>query len=115
MSNQQALYGTVTIHENWDDIIQERDQLINQISEDVTLLSQIFEKLNTMVINQGESVNFVEDTVSHVRVDLERAKQVLSDATKKQKRKRDGCCWILTLLIVAVIIITTVLVLSIKL
>lgn len=69
---------------------QERHVEIQQLHRDVTDVNQIFQQLNTMLVQQGEQVDTVDENTNLLLDNVQRANTQLSKA--KDKQRTSMCC-----------------------
>jgi len=90
-------------------ILQEREQAIQQLECDINDVNQIFKDLGMLVHEQGEIVDSIESSVENAVVHVEQGKDQLLKAKEyknKTRRKKFIC---LVIVVVVVIIISIIL------
>jgi len=89
------------------DEVKRRAEGIKQIERDVNELGEMFVDLQSLVVQQGESLDLIENNVSNARDETVEATQQLLQAEKYQKtaRKRQCCLLFLVLAIVTAVVL----------
>lgn len=100
--------NNVTYDDITDDLITEREQDIDAITQDIIDLNEIFKTLNTVVQEQGYLLDHIEDNVNNVVINVENAEIELESAYTKQKDTGKWLWWILLILIVILIVIVLI-------
>ncbi|SCU86162.1 LAMI_0D00694g1_1 [Lachancea mirantina] len=89
-------------------IVQEqRNQEISRIHSAVQEVNAIFKQLGSMVREQGEDVDNIDNNISGLSGNLQRANEQLSKADKSQRNKNK--CGIAVLIIVVVVVLVVAL------
>lgn len=88
-----------------EEYIIEREQDINAITKNILDINEIFKTLNTVVEQQGHLLDYIEDNVNSVVINVENAENELESANSKQKDTGRWLWWILIILIIIVLII----------
>ena len=93
--------------ENQAVVLEERHQAMRQLQTDMVDLNQIVRDMATMVVEQGDTINVIEDNVEHAAHHVEKGTQHLQRASGYKKCSRRLCCIISIIIpvIVAVLII----------
>jgi len=85
-------------------IIQDRNQGIQQITEDLTTLHEIFADVAKMVQEQGEEIQNVEEVVATTNIEVAEAVSDLREASNlKQSARRKKVCIFIVVLVILVI------------
>ncbi|PAA66846.1 hypothetical protein BOX15_Mlig014184g1 [Macrostomum lignano] len=95
------------------ELMKSREAAMDQLAQDMIDLEEIFTELNKMVLEQGETINLIEDQVIHVVEDVEKGREQLEDAVVNQRSSRKKK--IIIILILAALVLVLVLVLSVVL
>uniref|UniRef100_A0A1I8J7L2 WSC domain-containing protein n=1 Tax=Macrostomum lignano TaxID=282301 RepID=A0A1I8J7L2_9PLAT len=95
------------------ELMKSREAAMDQLAQDMIDLEEIFTELNKMVLEQGETINLIEDQVIHVVEDVEKGREQLEDAVVNQRSSRKKK--IIIILIVAALVLVLVLVISVVL
>jgi len=87
--------------------VKRRAEGIRAIERDVSELADMFVDLHSLVVEQGELINRIDDNVSNARDETEGATQQLIQAEQHQKtaRKRQCCLLFLVLAIVTAVVL----------
>uniref|UniRef100_A0A1I8HZX2 Fibrinogen C-terminal domain-containing protein n=1 Tax=Macrostomum lignano TaxID=282301 RepID=A0A1I8HZX2_9PLAT len=64
------------------ELMKSREAAMDQLAQDMIDLEEIFTELNKMVLEQGETINLIEDQVIHVVEDVEKGREQLEDAVR---------------------------------
>ena len=89
-----------------DTIIEQREREINEIARSITEVADIFKDLNSMVIDQGTTLDRIDYNIETMHVNVKAASKDLVQAENSQSRSRKRkIMLLLILLIVAVIMI----------
>lgn len=92
-----------------EQLISEREGEIAQIEAGITELNQIFGDLAVIVSQQGDVINNIEQNISNVAIDTERANDELVRAHEYQRRAgRRGFCLFLAFIAVVAIVLLAV-------
>ncbi|KAG8233541.1 hypothetical protein J437_LFUL012784 [Ladona fulva] len=95
----------------------EREQRMKQIEADVLDINEIMRELSAMVVDQGESINSIENNTETVLATVEEGRQELLKAAEYQDilffsiqagYRRKTCILVVIAVIVAVIVVTIV-------
>ncbi|OWB55135.1 hypothetical protein B5S28_g1000 [[Candida] boidinii] len=89
-------------------LINERETEIENISNGIQELNEIFHDLSTLVIEQGTTVDNIESNLYSVAHDTRSAHKHLIKADRYQRAKRGLCTWLI--IIFAVIVLFLILV-----
>jgi len=91
-----------------DQIIQQREREIEDIAQGIIGLSNIFQELQTMVIDQGTMLDRIDYNVERMATDVKEADKELKVATTYQKKgTKRMIILLLILLVVGMIILVT--------
>eukprot|EP01101_Sappina_pedata_P006709 TRINITY_DN3412_c0_g1_i1.p1 TRINITY_DN3412_c0_g1~~TRINITY_DN3412_c0_g1_i1.p1 ORF type:complete len:282 (+),score=109.95 TRINITY_DN3412_c0_g1_i1:35-847(+) len=88
-------------------LIQERNQGIRQVTEDLMVMHEIFSDVAKMVGDQGQQLNYVEDTMVNIGDTVEQAVYELEDARELQKKARNKKIMIVIIIVVFLVVIIT--------
>ncbi|CUS20494.1 LAQU0S01e07866g1_1 [Lachancea quebecensis] len=88
-------------------IQQERSEEISRIHTAVQEVNAIFHQLGSLVREQGEDVDNIDNNISGLAGNLQRANEQLGKADQSQRKKNR--CGIITLVIIVVIVLVVVL------
>ncbi|KAK5118326.1 hypothetical protein LTR62_002839 [Meristemomyces frigidus] len=92
-----------------DQAIAQREQEIERIAQGVIDLSNIFQELNSMVIDQGTVLDRVDYNVERTREDVKEAEKELVTATGYQKKgTRRKVIFLLVLIVVGMVILLAI-------
>ena len=94
-ATQKRLY-----HEN-DTVIAQREREIEEIAQGIIELANIFQELQTMVIDQGSLLDRIDYNVERTATEMKAANKELAVATGYQKRSLKRKAILLLLLIIA--------------
>ncbi|KAH8256085.1 syntaxin-12 [Drosophila bipectinata] len=83
------------------DLLVERQRQVEQIESDIIDVNQIMTKLSGLVHEQGEQLDFIENTIERTATNVEEGASELAKAARSRQSYR---CKILILLVIAVII-----------
>ena len=83
-----------------DSVIAQREREIEDIAQGIIELANIFQELNTMVIDQGTMLDRIDYNVERMAVDVKGADKELTVATGYQKRTTKRKIILLLVLIV---------------
>lgn len=99
---EQDLYSRQQLDE-----VKRRAEGIRQIERDVNELGEMFVDLQSLVVQQGESLDLIENNVSNAKEETVAATEQLLQAEKYQKtaRKRQCCLLFLVLAIVTAVVL----------
>lgn len=95
------------------ELVKEREEALHQLEQDIQDINTIFKDLATMVYDQGEDINVIEDNVDKATEDIEEGVKQLEDAKEYQssaRRKKLFLALIVSAVIVVVVIIVAVVV-----
>lgn len=101
MKHPQLATGTIDFH---NELIQQRDQAIKSVSQGVSDINKIFKDLDSMVIQQGEQVDSIENNIQQFSSNAKLANTELVKADNYQKSKRKCTCIFFMVLIVVFMI-----------
>lgn len=74
-------------------LIKDREQGINNISQDISFVHQIMQDLSHLTRQQGHLVDNIEQHIGKAEVNTERARTELVKAEKHQKKNRKLLYW----------------------
>lgn len=86
---------------------RERHQEIQQLHRDCTDVNQIFQQLNTMLVQQGEQLETVDENTNLLLDNVQRANTQLDKA--KDKQKSSMCCRYILFLILFLLLLVLLL------
>lgn len=86
-------------------LIQERDLEIRTIQEGIAEINAIFKDLGTLVTQQGEQIDSVEDNVTDMAANTRSAVDELVSANEYQRKKRNWSMCVLAVLIIVLVVI----------
>jgi len=90
-------------------IIIEREDMIRDIEQGVGDLNVLFTQVASMVHEQGQQLDTINDNVENVRVDTRGADIELRSAARYQKNARSkACCLMMILLIILTIVLLAI-------
>ncbi|KAL5007303.1 hypothetical protein ScPMuIL_016109 [Solemya velum] len=94
-------------------LIREREEQIQQLEADILDVNEIFKDLGTMIHEQGEVIDHIEQHMETTAANVEQGTQQLSKASNYQRKSRKKMCILIVILlivaaIIAIIIATTV-------
>lgn len=95
------------------EIIEERDKEIEKIAKSVTEIVEIFNDLNTLVMDQGTMIDNIEENIISAEEHVENATNNLKDA-KKYAATSGKLMWII-LIIILVVIVSGVIIMKVML
>lgn len=96
-------------HTGNDVVIAQREKEIEDIAQGIIELANIFQELQTMVIDQGTMLDRIDYNVERMAVDVKGAEKELKVATGYQKRStKRKIILLLILLVVAMIILVSI-------
>lgn len=106
---QEQTQSTVSQDElNFHTLVQqERSEEISRIHSAVQEVNAIFHQLGTLVREQGDDVDNIDNNISGLAGNLQRANEQLGKADQSQRKKNR--CGIVTLVIIVVIVLCIVL------
>ena len=93
-------------------LIEEREQDIQQISQDIFEINGLFTSLHGIVQEQGIQIDNIEANMESIAVNAESAGEELVVASKTQKKTRNLMCWILLILVLIVTLISLIIALT---
>ncbi|XP_078361119.1 syntaxin-7-like isoform X1 [Oculina patagonica] len=96
------------------ELIEERERAIRQLEADIVDVNEIFRDLATMVNEQGDMLDSIEDNVNVTVVHVEDAKDELNKAKHYQEAARKKKCYILVVLVVVAAALGLIIYLSVK-
>ncbi|XP_044749437.1 syntaxin-12 [Coccinella septempunctata] len=97
------------------EMLMERETRIRQIESDVLNVNEIMRELGTLVYDQGEVIDTIENTIDHAVGNVEEGTEQLLKAAEYQKKRRWKLFWlVLVLSIIAAFILIIILVSSRK-
>ncbi|KAF2675377.1 t-SNARE affecting a late Golgi compartment protein 2 [Microthyrium microscopicum] len=82
---QQTQQQRMLLHDN-DTVIAQREREIEDIAQGIIELANIFQELNTMVIDQGSMLDRIDYNVERMATDMKEADRELTVATGYQRR-----------------------------
>jgi t-SNARE complex subunit (syntaxin) len=88
--------------------IQERQEGIRKIERDVTELAEMFKDLQTLVVQQQDSLNVVEENVQRTKAETEQGLKELQEAERLQNKARKRMCFILAILVIILAVIVLI-------
>lgn len=87
-----------------NELIQKRGQAINTISQGVQDINKIFKDLDTIVNQQGEQIDSIENSIMHYANNNQLASHELVKADNYQKKKGKWTCILLFALVIFLLI-----------
>eukprot|EP01026_Neomeris_dumetosa_P076443 TRINITY_DN82114_c0_g1_i2.p1 TRINITY_DN82114_c0_g1~~TRINITY_DN82114_c0_g1_i2.p1 ORF type:complete len:265 (+),score=16.88 TRINITY_DN82114_c0_g1_i2:101-895(+) len=98
------LENQIMYHEQ---LIEERDQGIQEINTQIVEVNEIFQDLAVLVVDQGETVEHIDYNISNVANNVEEGRKQLKGAENHQKgaTKRLWCLFVIVVIILVVIIV----------
>lgn len=84
-----------------DSVIAQREKEIEDIAQGIIELANIFQELNTMVIDQGSMLDRIDFNVESMAIDVKEADKELTVATGYQRRSLKRKIMLLLVLIIA--------------
>jgi t-SNARE complex subunit (syntaxin) len=87
-------------------LLQEREVEIQNIEQGISEINAIFKDLGTLVTEQGTQIDAVEENISNLATNTERASKQLTKADQYQRSRRKWSCCVLMVLIVVVLVVT---------
>jgi t-SNARE complex subunit (syntaxin) len=90
-----------------EQLIQEREAEIREIESGIHELHEIFQDINTLVLQQGEQLDNIEANVGNVAADTAGAAEELTTAADYQRKagKRAACLMIILGVVVCVVLV----------
>ncbi|PWN30534.1 t-SNARE [Jaminaea rosea] len=92
-----------------DDDINQRHNEITRLASSIVELSQLFQDLQGLVLDQGSLVDRIDYNIESMARDMERADEELKVATRTQRRTGRGQC-ILFLILLCALLVTIIIV-----
>lgn len=86
-------------------LTEERNREIDQVTESVREVNSIFKDLGTLVNQQGEQLDTIEENVQQLHGNTQQASRELHKAHEYQKRKSKWSCILLVALMVVVLVV----------
>ncbi|XP_013384958.1 syntaxin-7 isoform X2 [Lingula anatina] len=94
-------------------VIQEREERIRELEADILDINEIFRDLGTLVYEQGEMIDNIEDHVSKAHDNVEAGNEQLVKAASYQKKARKKICICVIVLIIILAIIAVIIYVSV--
>lgn len=96
------------------EMVLEREQRIKQIEGDILDVNEIMRELGSMVYEQGEAINSIENNLENVHSNVEQGQDELEKAAQYQMKFRRKLCFLVILAIVVGIILTVIIVTQLR-
>ncbi|XP_046861012.1 syntaxin-7-like isoform X2 [Xenia sp. Carnegie-2017] len=81
------------------ELLEERERAVRQLESDIMDVNEIFRDLGTMIHEQGEMIDNIEDHVVTAGTHVEEANTQLQKASEYQKASRKKMCCLLVILL----------------
>ena len=89
---------------NRESLVDEREREINQITQSIVALAEMFRELQTLVIDQGTILDRIDYNIEMAVAHTEEGVKELVQAEKSQRKARNKLC-IMFLIVVAVALV----------
>jgi len=110
-ANNQSRTQAMIEEEQSIELMEEREKAVRQLEADITDVNQIFKDLASMVHDQGEIVDSIEENVESASISISAGNEQLRQAERYQnKARRRKLCLGATGLIVLIILIIIIIV-----
>ncbi|KAK7874231.1 hypothetical protein R5R35_006271 [Gryllus longicercus] len=96
------------------EMLLEREQRIKQIEDDILDVNEIMRELGSMVHEQGETINSIENNLENVHANVEQGQEELEKAAQYQMKFRRKLCFLVALAIVVGIVLTIIIVTQLR-
>jgi len=103
------LGNEIDVHES---IIAQREKDIDKIEHDIMDINEMFQDLNTLVVEQGSLIDSIENHIEHAREDVEEGVVELTKASGHQKKAGSKLYIIACILIVVMVVVVVLTVLG---
>eukprot|EP00088_Acartia_fossae_P039131 TRINITY_DN4071_c1_g1_i1.p1 TRINITY_DN4071_c1_g1~~TRINITY_DN4071_c1_g1_i1.p1 ORF type:complete len:274 (+),score=56.36 TRINITY_DN4071_c1_g1_i1:90-911(+) len=109
-ANQSRTQAMIEEEQNIE-LLEEREKAVRQLEADITDVNQIFKDLASMVHDQGELVDSIEENVETAAISITAGNEQLRQAERYQnKARRRKVCLVVTGLILLIILIIIIVV-----
>ncbi len=98
----------------YEEEVQQRNKDIIQITEDITILNDVFKSLKDVVKDQGCLIDHIEDNIEAVNNYTESAETQLLIADSKQRSKKNWLLYILVFIFIVILLIILIIILTTK-
>ncbi|GAB1598731.1 syntaxin-7-like [Argonauta hians] len=95
-------------------LILEREERIRQLEGDILDVNEIFRELGTMIHEQGDAIDSIEDNVNSGYAHVESGMEQLNKAASHQKKYRKKLCLLLLILVVVLVALAIIIYFSVS-
>ncbi|RZF38078.1 hypothetical protein LSTR_LSTR006477 [Laodelphax striatellus] len=95
-------------------MIQEREQRVRRIENDIIDVNQIMRELGSVVYQQAESINSIENAIENVEVGVQSAEQELEKAAAYQNKRRKSAFKLFVIAVVCLLILLLLIYISLR-